>query len=106
MYVNDKIIFVEQYGNKALHKKTDMKILTNIAVSDSGYLFNPTNGDSFSSNAVATDIIAMMKQNKTGDEIKKALHAKYEVEKSTIERDYDEFIQELGDNYLLSSDVK
>ncbi|MCX6187894.1 MAG: PqqD family protein [Bacteroidetes bacterium] len=83
-----------------------MKILTNIAVSESGYLFNPTNGDSFSSNLVATDIITLMKQNKTSDEIKKALHAKYDVEKSTIERDYDEFIQELGDNYLLSTDGK
>jgi hypothetical protein len=83
-----------------------MKILTNIAVSESGYLFNPTNGDSFSSNLVATDIISMMKQNKTSDEIKKALYAKYDVEKSTIERDFDEFIQELGDNYLLSTDGK
>lgn len=83
-----------------------MKILTNIAVSESGYLFNPTNGDSFSSNLVATDIITLMKQNKTSEEIKKALQAKYDVEKSTIERDYDEFIQELGDNYLLSTDGK
>jgi hypothetical protein len=83
-----------------------MKILTNIAVSESGYLFNPTNGDSFSSNLVATDIITLMKQNKTSDEIKKALLAKYDVEKSTIERDFDEFIQELGDNYLLSTDGK
>ncbi|NDC32068.1 MAG: PqqD family protein [Bacteroidetes bacterium] len=83
-----------------------MKILTNIAVSESGYLFNPTNGDSFSSNLVATDIITLMKQNKTTDEIKKALLAKYDVEKSTIERDFDEFIQELGDNYLLSTDGK
>jgi hypothetical protein len=47
-----------------------------------------------------------MKQNKTSDEIKKALQAKYDVEKSTIERDYDEFIQELGVNYLLSTDGK
>ncbi|MEI6881673.1 MAG: PqqD family protein [Bacteroidota bacterium] len=83
-----------------------MKILTNIAVSESGYLFNPTNGDSFSSNLVATDIITLMKQNKTTDEIKKALLSKYDVEKSTIERDFDEFIQELGDNYLLSTDGK
>ncbi len=83
-----------------------MKILTNIAVSESGYLFNPTNGDSFSSNLVATDIITLMKQNKTTDEIKKALLAKNVVEKSTIERYFDEFIQELGDNYLLSTDGK
>ena len=83
-----------------------MKLLPNIAVSDSGYLFNPTNGDSFSSNAVATDIIAMLKQDKSPDEIKKAILEKYEVEKATIERDFDEFVQELKDSYLLSNDGK
>lgn len=83
-----------------------MKLLANIAVSDSGYLFNPTNGDSFSSNAVATDIISMLKQDMKADEIKKALLAKYDVEKSTVERDFDEFVQELRDNYLLNTDER
>ena len=83
-----------------------MKLLSNIAVSESGYLFNPTNGDSFSSNAVATDIIAMLKLDKSPEEIKKVLLAKYDVEKSTIERDLDEFLQELLDNHLMNGDVK
>ena len=83
-----------------------MKLLSNIAVSESGYLFNPTNGDSFSSNAVATDIIAMLKLDKSQEEIKKVLLAKYDVEKSTIERDLDEFLQELRDNHLMNGDVK
>ncbi len=83
-----------------------MKLLANIAVSDNGYLFNPTNGDSFSSNAVATDIISLLKQDKSQEEIKKIILTKYDVEKSTIERDLDEFLQELKDNYLISADEK
>ncbi|MBK9524678.1 MAG: PqqD family protein [Bacteroidetes bacterium] len=83
-----------------------MKLLSNIAVSESGYLFNPTNGDSFSSNAVATDIISLLKEDKNPDEIKKAILEKYDVEKSTIERDLDEFLQELRDNYLMDGDVR
>ena len=83
-----------------------MKLLANIAVSDNGYLFNPTNGDSFSSNEVATDIIALLKQDKSPEEIKKTILSKYDVEKSTVERDLDEFLQELMDNHLLRVDEK
>ena len=80
-----------------------MKIYSNIAVSESGYLFNPMNGDSFSSNPVATDIIQLLKDGKNVDEIKKFLFEKYDVEKPSLERDMDEFMQELKDNYLLDS---
>ncbi|HNP48730.1 MAG TPA: PqqD family protein [Bacteroidia bacterium] len=83
-----------------------MKLLSNIAVSESGYLFNPTNGDSFSSNPVATDIISLLKQDKSPEEIKQFILSKYDVEKSTVERDLDEFLQELRDNYLMNSNAK
>jgi len=41
-----------------------MKVHPNIAVSESGYLFNPSNGDSFSLNPTATDIILLLKQRR------------------------------------------
>ena len=80
-----------------------MKIYSNIAVSESGYLFNPMNGDSFSTNPVATDIVQLLKEGKNEDEIKKFLYDKYDVEKSTLDRDIDEFMQELKDYYLLDN---
>jgi len=80
-----------------------MKIYSNIAVSESGYLFNPMNGDSFSTNPVATDIVQLLKEGKNEEEIKKFLFNKYEVEKSTLDRDLDEFMQELKDYYLLDN---
>lgn len=80
-----------------------MKIYSNIAVSESGYLFNPMNGDSFSTNPVATDIVQLLKEGKNEEEIKKFLFDKYEVEKSTLDRDIDEFMQELKDYYLLDN---
>jgi hypothetical protein len=48
----------------------------------------------------------MLKQNKSEEEIKAAILSKYDVEKSTIERDLDEFLQELKGNYLLVTDEK
>ena len=80
-----------------------MKIYSNIAISESGYLFNPMNGDSFSTNPVATDIVQLLKEGKNEDEIKKFLYDKYDVEKSTLDRDIDEFMQELKDYYLLDN---
>ena len=38
-----------------------MKISSNIAVSDSGFIFNPTTGDSFSTNVVGMEIIRILK---------------------------------------------
>ncbi|MFN8310383.1 MAG: PqqD family protein [Chitinophagales bacterium] len=81
-----------------------MTLNKNLAISDSGFLFNPTNGDSFSMNAVATDMITMLKEGKTNEQIKQVLLDKYEVEKSTLERDFDEFLMELRDNYLMKND--
>lgn len=81
-----------------------MTLNKNLAISDSGFLFNPTNGDSFSMNAIATDMITMLKEGKTNEQIKQVLLDKYEVEKSTLERDFDEFLMELRDNYLMKND--
>ena len=36
----------------------------NIAVSESGFVFNPTSGDSFSLNTVGTEILKLMKDGR------------------------------------------
>ncbi|MFN8276586.1 MAG: PqqD family protein [Chitinophagales bacterium] len=81
-----------------------MTLNKNLAISDSGFLFNPTNGDSFSMNAVATDMISLLKEGKSHEQIKQVILDKYEVEKSALERDFDEFMMELRDNYLMKND--
>mgnify|MGYP002381215915 CR=1 FL=1 len=48
----------------------------------------------------------MLKQDKSPEEIKQFILSKYDVEKSTVERDLDEFLQELRDNYLMNSNAK
>ena len=79
-----------------------MKINSNLAVSDSGFIFNPSNGDSFSTNAVGADIIRLMKEGKKLAEIKKEMSAKYDVEPGTLEKDYEDFISQLQDHFLVS----
>lgn len=78
-------------------------IKKNIATNEFGFIFNPATGDSFSSNPIAAEIIQLMKENHSLKEIKKALLEKYEVDKLTIEKDVDDFMNLLKENNLISS---
>ena len=77
-------------------------IKKNIATNEFGFVFNPTTGDSFSSNPMAAEIIRMLKENHSQNEITKILLEKYEVDKMTIEKDVDEFVTTLKENNLLN----
>ena len=75
----------------------------NIATNELGFVFNPATGESFSSNSLAAEIIRLMKENQSMSEIKKTLLGRYEVDKSTLEKDVDEFVSLLKENNLLSN---
>lgn len=79
-----------------------MKLNKNIAVSESGFIFNPATGDSFSANAVGADIIQMMKEDKKKADIVKAIATKYKIESAAFEKDLEDFYIQLRDNNLTS----
>lgn len=79
-----------------------MKLNSNLAVSESGFLFNPSSGDSFSMNPVATEVILLLKEGKSVEEVKKKLLNEYDVDRASLERDIDEFVFELRDFYLIT----
>jgi hypothetical protein len=68
-----------------------------------GFVFNPATGDSYSSNPIAAAIIQLMKEEKSIGDIKKEIFDKYEIDKATIEKDLDEFINSLREHNLLIS---
>ncbi len=78
-----------------------MKLKKNIAVSESGFIFNPGNGDSFSVNDIGAEIIRLLQENKQINEISAAISSKYEVEKNQMEKDMDDFISLLFSFNLL-----
>lgn len=78
-------------------------IKKNIATNEFGFVFNPATGDSYSSNPIAAEIIQLMKDSRSLNEIKKTLLEKYEVDKLTIEKDIDDFVSLLKENNLLSN---
>ena len=72
-----------------------MKMRKNIAVSDSGFIFNPGTGDSFSTNPIGMEIIALMKEEKDIEAIKAVITGKYNVDDATFEKDYFDFLNML-----------
>lgn len=81
-----------------------MKIKKNIAVSDSGFIFNPDTGESFTANPIGLEILDMVKEGMEFEEVRKKILEKYKSDKDTIEKDYHDFINMLGQFSLLEND--
>lgn len=81
-----------------------MKINKNIAVSESGFIFNPTTGESFSANPIGKEILHLMNENKTFEEIKAILSEQYDLDAVTFEKDYNDFVKMLEYNSLTEDD--
>ena len=77
-------------------------IKKNIATNEFGFVFNPSTGDSYSSNPIAAEIIQKMKESISLEDIKSFLVGKYEVDKTIIAKDVDEFVTILKENNLLA----
>jgi methyltransferase-like protein len=78
-----------------------MRIKKNIALSDSGFIFNPSTGESFSVNPIGAEILKMLKEGKEKEDIKKVVLEKYQTDDATFERDYYDFVNILN-HYLLT----
>ena len=78
-----------------------MKLKKNVAVSESGLLFNPVTGESFSVNPIGVEILNLLREENTDEQIYSSILAKYSIDKSTFEKDYEDFIGILTHNNLL-----
>jgi hypothetical protein len=78
-----------------------MTLKKNIATSEEGFVFNPGTGDSFSTNTLGGDIIALLKENKARTEIIRLICQKYDVDENQFERDLDDFESQLKDYAII-----
>lgn len=78
-----------------------MKLKSNVAISETGFVFDPTTGDSYSLNQIGKEIIELMKQYKSEEFIKDVLLGKYEIDKSNLERYFFDFVNMLREFQLL-----
>lgn len=68
-----------------------MRIKKNLAISESGFVFDPTTGDSFSLNAVGLEILQLIREGKSMSDIVDFMTSKYDVEPGVFERYYYDF---------------
>ena len=81
-----------------------MMIKKDVAVSDSGFVFNPATGESFSVNPIGTEIIRMIKENKSSQEIVDFVIDHYQTDSVTIDKDFNDFIEMLNLYSLTEND--
>ena len=72
-----------------------MKLKDNIAVSESGFIFNPTTGDSYTANEIGLEIIKCLKEEISLEEITGLMIIKYDVDAQSFEKYYLDFEKEL-----------
>ena len=78
-----------------------MKIKDNIAISETGFVFNPTTGDSFTLNETGRKVIALINEGKTIEQTAKVLKETFDVDDTTLERYLFDFVYDLRINKLL-----
>jgi hypothetical protein len=80
-----------------------MKIKKNIATSENGFIFNHATGDSFLGNAIASEIIAAMKNGDAVQLIKQGILEKYDVKPEQLDRDWEDWMAQLKEANLLEA---
>jgi len=78
----------------------NIQLKGNIAVSDSGFVFNPSTGDSYSMNAIGVEVIRHLQTRRNTTEIIEAITASYDTESQTVEKDLYDFYSMLIQHQL------
>ena len=75
-----------------------------LAISDSGFVFDPVSGTVFTVNSTGRAILTILKKGATNSEISEALSTEFDVAENDVERDIDEFLDMLRGHRFLQSD--
>ena len=78
-----------------------MQLKKNIAISESGFIFNPTTGDSYSINEVGREILAYLRENKSVAEITSLMTTSYDIDHQGFEKYFFDFMAMLRQFELL-----
>lgn len=78
-----------------------MKLNKNVAISESGLLFNPITGESFTVNPIGIQILNLLKEDKESDQISRTILDTFQTDPVTFEKDYQDFVGMLRHYKLL-----
>jgi hypothetical protein len=74
---------------------THFVVPDSLAVSDSGFLFLASTGETFTLNVIGKEMFVRLKEGESLSAIKETMLAEYDVEATTLERDFEDFLTQL-----------
>jgi len=72
-----------------------MNTIDELVLDESNILFHPMMGNSYQLNGVSSDIVNLLKEHKSKDEILEELSLKYDVSKNDLYIDVSDFLSKL-----------
>lgn len=81
-----------------------MQIKKNIAVSETGFVFNPSTGDSYTINQVGQEILNYLGEKKNRAEITSLMTSEYDIDPASFEKYFLDFISMLRQFELLDEE--
>ncbi|MBL1278123.1 MAG: PqqD family protein [Ectothiorhodospiraceae bacterium] len=79
----------------------DNKYLQHLAISENGFVFDPSTGKSFTVNETGVELLKLFLQENNIDVIVNEQHKKYKTDSREIERDILEFASSLNRHFYL-----
>ncbi len=74
-----------------------------LAVSDSGFLFLSSTGETFTLNEIGKEIFKLLQSGNHAQSIEEKILSQYDVDRTTFERDFDDFINQLNSFKLIAT---
>lgn len=81
-----------------------MKLKRNIAISESGFLFDPSSGESYSINPIGMEILELLSQGQSREQITQSITNQYEIDPTDFEKYYFDFLNMLKQFQLTEDD--
>jgi hypothetical protein len=78
----------------------DAKALERLAISESGFVFDPVSGHSFTLNETGLNILRSLQHDRHLNSLRERLSVEYDVDHATLDRDLLEFLGSLRDQLL------
>ena len=81
-----------------------MKIKSNIALSESGFIFNPNTGESFTLKPTGQLLFGLLRDGKDYEEIHSHFMDHFDVDEPLFEKDFEDFMHLMTSYQMLESD--
>jgi hypothetical protein len=94
------------YASSFVPKETVMQKLKDLAISDTGFVFDPYSGATFSANPTALCLLEGLKQGLSREDVVRRVHLAFDVLGDDVSHDLDELVQTLRAQNLVSADFE